>query len=712
MTTITNQSTRDAVQRLTERPLDAEEVDIKQLRAVIRTADAAYYLEGAPILSDEVYDVILAIYRKKRKEGGEQYDAGVGFAQLPPAEQERPFPFPIGSTNKYVVGETNLDRKFSRWVSKHAGTSVTLSHKLNGVSALYYHWPTHVDGQPDVTLQSRQGHPLTRLIPYLGGLPAIPPGHGVRGEIIMPDDAYRMHYGMKDASGGYVVNALALVSGMTDHRSHQLPEHKLRRMHFVAYEYIDGGASVQTMTHHEQLERLRSLGFRTVQYKTVSSQQLSIDGLREHYKTSKLTTEYDIDGVVVTQDGVPNDRSNTDSTGNPRYAMAFKENPNGVLVRVNSVEWDISRTGRFIPVVHFDPVFLGSEVQKATAHNAAFVRDNALGPGAQVRVIKAGTVIPKIASVVSGVEAVTYPTEDHMWDENKTHLVYPTGTEFVCQVPDEELPDRMRVKILHYFLKTLGVKFAALQNVKRLFQASLVTHPHHFLTLTPAMILKADVEGFKRRSAERLCTQVQDKLRTATTLSTFAIASGRIADCIGTRTLQKVLDNIPCRTIMMGCYGVTNDGDSETFRAALVPLAEAVPSIGPSHADAIAKTWPIFVGWCTAHVPSTILDAVIGNSTPGKNAEGSADGGDTKKRDRDDKDALDAAFAKPYVLLTGGKNKEIVAFLGKSRTAGAWSGKVTLLVVKDGSVSNAKTKKAAKAGVPVMTQLEFIAAYM
>ena len=93
--------------------------------------------------------------------------------------------------------------------------------------------------------------------------------------------------------------------------------------------------------------------------------------------------DIDQDGLVI--EPIDYVRENVDR---PKMKIAFKINEQPTRVTVTKVEWTTSRTGRIIPVIHFNPVLLsGATVTKATGFNAAFIQDNKIQNGTIIEIV-------------------------------------------------------------------------------------------------------------------------------------------------------------------------------------------------------------------------------------------------------------------------------------------------------------------------------------
>ena len=106
---------------------------------------------------------------------------------------------------------------------------------------------------------------------------------------------------------------------------------------------------------------------------------------------------YPADGIVLTQSSV----NSTPTYGLEYTAKAFKFPAESKVTRVLNVDWSLSKTHYLIPRVHVEPVELsGTTVEYCTGFNAQYIRDNNIGYGAEVELMKSGEIIPDIVQVV------------------------------------------------------------------------------------------------------------------------------------------------------------------------------------------------------------------------------------------------------------------------------------------------------------------------
>ena len=162
------------------------------------------------------------------------------------------------------------------------------------------------------------------------------------------------------------------------------------------------------------------------------------------------SVDYDVDGVIfeITDDELKEYMGATNH--HHRWQIAFKENADTAKVRVVTVIPQTSRTGRVNPVVEVEPVRLsGALIQKVTAHHYGMVKEQGIGKGAVIELVRSGEVIPKIEKVITPVTA----KKEKYCPSCKTELVW--DNDYLICTNNLECPAQITNTIEHFF-KTLG----------------------------------------------------------------------------------------------------------------------------------------------------------------------------------------------------------------------------------------------------------------
>lgn len=203
-------------------------------------------------------------------------------------------------------------------------------------------------------------------------------------------------------------------------------------------------------------------------------------------KLAKITAERDdidveIDGVVLAVSSEEErEKQGYHSSGNPRWAVAYKFAPRERATTLLDVEWTVGRTGRVTPVARVEPVDLGTEIEFVTLHNENRVNELGLNIGDTVVVSKRGDVIPAVESVLS------------------------KGSGPKVVMPDS-LDEVDPAVILNHSFSELGVKHVSIAFFRTMFEnvpwSSVPDGWLKALALTPEDIAAWD--GFQQRAADK-----------------------------------------------------------------------------------------------------------------------------------------------------------------------------------------------------------------
>lgn len=154
-------------------------------------------------------------------------------------------------------------------------------------------------------------------------------------------------------------------------------------------------------SHKGSLEFAKSLGFKINPLSKLCKNIDEVIDFIEEYTLKRKDLKYEIDGIVIKV----NDLSKYDKIGytakSPKWAIAFKFPAEEVITRINSIDFQVGRTGQITPVANLDPVIVqGSTVSRATLHNEDYFVDKDIRENDFVIIKKAGDIIPEVVRVV------------------------------------------------------------------------------------------------------------------------------------------------------------------------------------------------------------------------------------------------------------------------------------------------------------------------
>ena len=608
-----------------------ESLNEKQLSDIIQMANLKYYNETS-IMTDNQYDIIKEYIETK-------YPNNVAINEIG-AEVFRnkvKLPYEMASMNK-IKPNTN---ELLNWINKFKGNYV-LSCKLDGVSGLYSTEgiipKLYTRGNGNI------GQDISHLIPFL----KLPKTKGVviRGEFIIPKNVFKEKYKNTFA------NPRNMVAGIINHK--QVSD-TIVDIHFVAYEVI-----IPQLTPSAQMEYLGAMNVECVfnqQKNSLSNEILSnlLVDWREKYM-------YEIDGVIVTDDKIYSRK-----LGNPEQSFAFKMVLSDQMAEAKVVDvlWTPSKDGYLKPRVQIEPINLGGvTIEFATGFNAAFIKDNHIGIGTIITLIRSGDVIPYIKSVTIPSKEPKMPSVPYKWNDTCVDIML----ENILEDPI------VKEKNITGFFKGIEVEGLSSGNINRLINAGY-DNVFKIINMTFKDFLK--VEGFKDKMANKIYTGIQEKIKEASIITLMA-SSNIFGRGFNEKKIELILNEIPNILVL-------NNSNEE-----IIQLVASVKGMATKSAEAFVykiTDFKDFLVKCgleyklheNLHKTSLKTHCLFGKS----------------------------------VILTGTRDKNIIEFLKNvGANQGSSISKNTFLVIaKDSTENTGKIEEAKKLNIPIMSIDKFIQTY-
>jgi len=385
------------------------------------------YRAGTPIVSDEYYD--LKVEELRTIDPSNSYLTQVEPEPEIKKKQVR-HPVPMLSMEKaYTIddlkafvsrAEKVIETSFGQ---KIAVLKYRISPKLDGLA-----------GRDDgIVLSTRgngdSGYDITDAFDK-GVVPVGGRGRGV-GEIVMSLDYFNTNLADRFEHPRNVVVGVVMSDEVNDAFK---PALKAGAIRFVPYSTLEESALTLTVSKTDLLN-----GF---------------EDISEYFKSK---CDYPMDGVVVE---VIHENDSSDialkkelgsTNHHNRWQIAIKSKGEVKETTVNSITWQVGRTGKITPVLEVEPVKIsGATIRRVTAHNAAMAIKNGTGAGSRIALIRSGEVIPKIEYVITPAEPMV--PEYCPACGNKTEMD-SEGVFLLCNNP--LCAARNKSNTLHWF-KTIG----------------------------------------------------------------------------------------------------------------------------------------------------------------------------------------------------------------------------------------------------------------
>jgi len=593
------------------------------LTKILRTANKSYRNSDNPILSDHEYDIIHEFIARKHPFNP------VVTEMIPVSKRKSQLPYYMGSMNK-IKPNTNA---LQEWMTKYKGPYL-ISCKLDGVSGLY-----STEGE-ECSLFTRGdgkvGQDVKHFIPHL----RLPTTRGIvlRGEFIINKKTFQEKYKKTFA------NARNLVSGIMNKVT---IDDKINDVDFVVYEVIK-----PIMKPSEQMRYLEKLGVNSVisHISDISNDLLSnlLIRWRSEYR-------YDMDGLVVTDDKVYERKPQ-----NPEHAFAFKMMMTDQMAEATVVDviWTPSKDGYLKPRIRIDPIHInGVTIEYATGFNAAFIRDNKIGVGAVVRLIRSGDVIPHIQEVTHPASITKMPDIPYVWNE--------TGVDVLLE--DIASDGVVQQKVITGFFRGIGVDGLSGGTISRIMEAGYDS-VEKIIKMSRDDFLKID--GFQEKLSTKIFTGIKEKLASATLL-TLMSASNMFGRGLGEKKMIAILEQYP--DILL-----TKD----------ITKVLSVKGMADKSANAFVEGIPVFIDFIQKCGLMDKLDMV---SIPKSMS-------------------TSHLLYNKSIVMTGFRDEKIKKLVTEAGgTIGSGVTKNTFIVItKDMEQSSGKISEAKRLNIPIMTPLDFL----
>lgn len=381
---------------------------IDHLSSELERHNRLYYVEATPVISDREYDALhreLADLEAKWPELASQNSATkrVGGAPLDGFSQITHALRMMSLDNTYSEGEvaefyqrmvklTGSEKIDTRIEPKVDGVAVSICYE-NG--ALKYA-ATRGDGTvgDDITENVRTIRKLPLTLPT-----DAPRLLEVRGEIFMPNEAFRKMNDEREAAGEQrFANPRNATAGTLKQLDPKVTAKRPLDIIFHGLGQVEGEEVTSVDAFQALLGRLRLR--KADRIWRADSLQGIVTAIRE-LDALRRSLPYETDGAVVKVNSVAVQQAVGATSKAPRWAMAYKYEPERAETLLKAITVQVGRTGVLTPVAELEPVFLsGSTVSRATLHNEEEIQRKDIRVGDTVMIEKAGEIIPAVIEVV------------------------------------------------------------------------------------------------------------------------------------------------------------------------------------------------------------------------------------------------------------------------------------------------------------------------
>jgi DNA ligase (NAD+) len=351
-----------------------------------------------------------------------------------------------------------------------------------------------------------QGDDVTNNIKTIKAVPIhlkgdFPEKFDIRGEIILPFAGFeKMNQELIEIGETPYSNPRNTASGSL--KLQDSAEVAKRPLDCLLYFVI--GNNLPFQSQFEGLQKAREWGFKVPTQSKLAKNLSEVFEYINYWDKHRHDLPYETDGVVIKVNNLQHQEELGYTAKSPRWAMAYKFKAEQVTTILNSISYQVGRTGAITPVANLEPVQLaGTIVKRASLHNADQIEKLDIRIGDEVFVEKGGEIIPKIIAVANRgnqAEPIQYITH---CPECQTELVRSEGEANHFCPNFYGCPPQIIGRIQHFITrKAMDIDGLGGETVTLLFNAGLVTNYADLYELKKEQIIP--LERMAEKSAKNL----------------------------------------------------------------------------------------------------------------------------------------------------------------------------------------------------------------
>ena len=534
-------------------------IRINELREVLDEASRMYYVENMPIMSDYDFDMLLkelealeAQYPEFMTPDSPTQKVGSDLAAPKPSKgsskksseprkefEQYPHRYPMLSLgNTYDISEVQAfaDRAAKGIPAEETEAmpfSFSCELKFDGTAICLTYTNGHLTRaltRGDGTI----GDDVTENVRHISNIPQTltgtdwPEEFEIRGEIYMPWAAFdRLNQERERDEEQPFANPRNAASGSLKLIDSNMVAN--RGLECTLYHML--GEDLPYATHEQALDKAASWGLPVSDKRRICKTIEEIEDFINYWDTERKTLPFATDGIVIKVNQMQYQEELGYTAKFPRWAVAYKFKAEQALTRLNSIDYQVGRTGAVTPVANLEPVLLsGTIVKRASLHNADQMELLDIHVGDYVYVEKGGEIIPKI----TGVELSQRPADAEMPHFPQTcpdcgAALIRDEQEAKAFCPNQSgCPTQIKGKLVHFLSRKAMNVIAGDATIEQLYNKGLVLNPADFYDLEKEHLLGLD--GWKERSAERFLNSLADSKKTPFEKVLFALGIRHVGE--------------------------------------------------------------------------------------------------------------------------------------------------------------------------------------
>ena len=490
---------------------------IQTLREELNQHNYNYYVLDTPTISDYEFDLKIKALQELEKQYPQYNDTNSPSVRVG-GQITKNFPTVTHEFRMYSLDNSYSKEELEEWekrVLKLLGTekvSFVCELKYDGASIdLTYRQGKLV--QATTRGDGIQGDEITANVRTIGSVPLTlrgdyPEDFHIRGEIIILKEGFKKMNEQRIAEGeDPYMNPRNTASGSL--KLQDTTEVAKRPLDCLLYYVV--GNNLPIHTQFESLQKAREWGFKVPSQSQLCHSTQEVMDFINYWDIHRHDLPYETDGVVIKVNEYHAQQELGYTSKSPRWAIAYKFKAEQVSTTLESISYQVGRTGAITPVANLTPVLLaGTIVKRASLPNADQIAKLGLHLSDEVFVEKGGEIIPKITGVKlelrsSQATPITFITH---CPECNTPLVRNEGeAQHYC--PNAYgCPPQITGRIQHFISrKAMDIEGLGSETVELMFRAGLIHNYADLYELKAEQI--QDLERMGTRSAQNIIKGIE-----------------------------------------------------------------------------------------------------------------------------------------------------------------------------------------------------------
>ncbi len=556
--------------------MNAEE-RIRELRIELNKHNHNYYVLNTPEISDKDFDMLMKELEALEKEHPELYDPlsptqrvgsdlTKGFEHI---THDRPM---LSLANTYTIGE--VDEWFDRVKKglegqefeitgemKYDGTSISLTYEGGRLVRAV----TRGDGT--------QGDDVTANVKTIKSIPLVlqpgdwPEKFEIRGEILMPWKVFdELNKEREYNEEPLFANPRNAASGTL--KTQDPREVAKRRLDARFYYLLSDDLPFDT--HYANMEAAKKWGFKVSGEMKILRTVKEVDEYIDYWDVGRKELPVATDGLVFKVNSLRQQLNLGYTAKSPRWAVAFKFNPENACTQLRFVSFETGRMGIVTPVANLEPVLLsGTIVKRASLHNADIMKELDIHENDWLYVEKGGEIIPKITGVDESrrnpeskpVEFVTHcPVCGTALINKEGDAAWICPNKYGCR-------PQITGRIEHFCARRMmNIDGVGEETAELLYDKGLVTNSADLYDLTKEQL--SILDRFGDKSAERILNGLEASKQVPFERVVYALSIPNVGETTSKRVAKSVKS-------------------MDRMQAMSVEELQAIPDVGPIVAQGI-----------------------------------------------------------------------------------------------------------------------------